>query len=109
MEEVLIQPPAAEAPLEDEAIWRAHVTDFLKFKGSARDYCRENGLNHPLFRLYKRKFGLTKPHGRRQKAFVKVESPVDPGLSFPQCISQKSRLPDPKWVAEVLARLLALS
>lgn len=80
--------------------WRAHVMAAQDFIGTDAEYCKRNGLNDKTFWAHKSKYGFTKPAKGRPKKFVKVET--EPVRATPQ-----SRSPDPKWLGEFVAILLA--
>lgn len=87
--------------VNDEAMWRAHISYAKEFLGSDSEYCRRNRLSHSVFRFYKKKLGETKPRAPKAKPFVRVEATE---TVFP---TRAPTLPSPQWTAEFIAALLA--
>jgi hypothetical protein len=111
MEESLKPDSAAiiEASAQGEKFWKDHIAAAQQFKGTAREYCKLNGINQHEFRAYRRLFGFTKIRGPRQKAFIKIEAAPSTGQSVTKVIHKKeNKLPDPKWVAELIVALTEL-
>jgi hypothetical protein len=123
MEESLIPGlPESTQPTEpehDEEFWRDHVGNAKTFPGTARHYCKENGLSFPQFKAFKKKFALEalipkpKPKGkkyRRRRAFIRIKAdPTAEKSPVPRSSYRREpTLPDPKWVAEFIAALTGL-
>ena len=95
-----------DLPLGDqkEEFWQRHIDQMLKFKGSQREYAEQNGITLSRLSYYRDKY-------RKKSKFAKVvaadvaapkpeaKRPVD-NASYPQ------RLPDPKWLAQLIRELL---
>ena len=92
-----------ESSLEKEVFWKGHILKAREFSGSDLQYCSANGLSKGTFYVFKKRLGFTRNTKARQKAFVKV-APVraepQKGPKVPG-----NRLPDPKWVAELITAL----
>jgi hypothetical protein len=109
MEESLSPNPALtpEPVPQDEKFWKEHIAAAQKFRGTAREYCRLNGLNQQKFREYRRLFGFTKRRGSGQTAFIKVETTPKLEPSTHKVIHKKeNKLPDPNWVADLITHLM---
>ena len=108
MEESLSPTPAptAEPADQDEKFWKEHIAAAQSFKGSAREYCRQNGINQRKFRSYRRLFGYTKLRKSPQKAFIRIETSSQEPSIHKAMNKKESILPDPKWVAGLIAALM---
>ncbi len=87
-------------PVNDDAMWRAHISYAKDFMGSDSEYCRRNKLNHRVFRHYKKKLGATRPRVLKEKSFVRVEA-ADTVRS-----TRAPTLPSPEWTAQFIAALV---
>ena len=85
----------------EDGFWKDHLLKSLKFKGSDRAYCEENGLSVSIFSRQKRQLGLTRSQSRRRSGFVRIESQQTDRVPS----SESKELLDPKWFAEVLRHL----
>ena len=111
MEESLSPNPVLtpESVPQDEKFWKDHIAAAQKFRGTAREYCRLNGLNQQKFREYRRLFGFTKRGGSGQNAFIKVEAIPQVVPSIQKTFHKReNRLPDPKWLAELITQLMGV-
>lgn len=78
--------------------WRKRIEASESFAGSEREYCDSQGLSLATFRYWKSKLRVELPAGlvMPTSPFVRVE------IERPR---PQSKLPDAKWVAEVLMHL----
>jgi hypothetical protein len=88
-------------PVNDDAMWRAHISYAKDFMGSDSEYCRRNKLSHRVFRHYKKKFGATRPRVLKEKSFVRVEAAGTVRRS------PVATLPNPEWTAQFIAALVS--
>ncbi len=89
---------------QKEEFWKQHIDQMLKFKGSQREYAEQNGITLSRLCYYRDKY-------RKTSKFAKVvaadlaepksgpKRPVD-NSSYPH------RLPDPKWLSQLIRELL---
>ena len=87
--------------LRGPEFWKAHVLSAEKFSGTYAEYCESNGLSKSTFHANKRRLGFTRAYKPKRSAFVEV-TPADGHFPEPPKKRSESRLPDPKWFAEVL-------
>jgi hypothetical protein len=108
MEESVSSPIVTDDQESDE-FWKHHLERFQDFPGSARNYCRTNGLKYGRFFRFKQKLGLTRKHRPYQKAFVEIKTSEKAPESERKVFRTLKELPDPKWVAQVLTELWKVS
>lgn len=88
-----------------EEHWKTHILAAKDFLGSDHEYCRRNGLHPTTFSGYKRKLGFMPSKKKMTRKFVKVLSePAEKNQKEPLQVSY-TKLPDPKWTAELLLAL----
>ena len=89
---------------DEEQHWRVHVVGAAQFSGSNTEYCRTQGLNYRVFRVFKKKLGATRPYpNNRKNGFVKLE-PTSDGVSARELY--RKTLPDPRWTAQFISALM---
>jgi hypothetical protein len=93
-----------KAATSEERSWRAHISGAAEFTGSNAEYCRRHGLDHRVFRAYKKKFGVVKSRVLPPKVFVKVEPTPATAMAVREL--RMKELPDPAWTAKFLAALM---
>jgi len=86
---------------QSEEYWRGHVDRSKSFAGTLEEYCLANSLSKSSLNRYRLRFGAASR--KKRSAFVKVVGA--PGPVETKVPSRASRLPDPKWVAELLMAL----
>ncbi len=87
---------------EKEKLWGARIAQASEYTGSDREFCQTEGLSINSFQYWKRKLA------RKDEDQVGVPQPfirvkVDDPAGVPQ--QNDIRLPDPRWVAEVILHL----
>jgi len=87
--------------IEKESYWQEHLTAYQGFHGTIAAYCRKNGLSIEAFYYWKRKLGTARPCIQN----AKIERPFIP-VDIIDSRSKSPRLPDPKWLAEFVLRLM---
>ncbi len=94
-----------KAATSEERSWKAHVSGAAEFTGSNAEYCRRNNLDHRVFRVYKKKFGIVKSRvAEPSTVFVKVEP--TPATAAAVREIRMRELPDPEWTAKFIAALM---
>src|SRR3954469_591267 len=86
---------------QGEEYWRGHVERSKSFAGTLEEYCLSNGVSKSSLHRYRQRFGAASR--KKRSAFVKVARA--PGPVATKAASRGSRLPDPRWVAELLMAL----
>ncbi len=86
-------------------IWEKHIEEAALFSGGVQRYCKSQGLNLSTYYHWRGKLASPKARStkKQQSSFlpVVVKAPeFDPTQLMP------TRLPDPKWVAEVMTHLI---
>jgi hypothetical protein len=104
MEATTTNESGEKAATNEELAWKAHVTSASEFTGPNAEYCRRHGLDHRVFRAYKKKFGVVKSRLREPKVFVKVEPTPATAVVIRELRSRE--LPDPAWTAKFVASLM---
>jgi hypothetical protein len=104
MEATMTSGSGEKATTSEELAWRAHVAGAAEFTGPNAEYCRRHGLDHRVFRAYKKKFGVVKARISATPAFVKIE-PVPERVKITPIVRDVS-LPDPMWTAKFIAALM---
>jgi hypothetical protein len=106
MDDSQTAPLVADENQGDE-YWKDQLEKFESFPGSAREYCKQNGLRYGRFYRYKRKFGFIKVRRAPQKAFVQIKAVEETAEKEKLVVRPRaSTLPDPKWMAEFIKELL---
>jgi transposase-like protein len=83
--------------IESVEFWREKVSLYSKSGGSRARFCRSLGLSESRFRYWEQKFqGVGKSKKITVPPFVAVKVERKP---------ERSRLPDPRWLAEFLIGL----
>jgi hypothetical protein len=86
---------------DKERYWRAQMAAADRFPGSQQEFCKSQGLSLNTFQYWRKKFNRSREshqtQARKPSPFAEVEviRPIHP----PQ------RLPDAKWVAELVWHL----
>ncbi len=103
-----VAPQAAVPDEESDEYWQDHLEKFSRFRGSSREYCKQNGLKYGRFYRFKRKLGFIKVRKPYQKAFVQIKPAEELTEKDKPVILRPrgSNLPDPKWMAEFVKELL---
>lgn len=94
-----MEPANSNSP--DPEFWRGHILKAVEFSGTYANYCESNGLAKSTFHAHKKRLGFTRASKSKRGAFVKVNPIRDFSKELPK-VRSESRLPDPRWLAEVL-------
>ncbi len=86
---------------QSDEYWRDHVERSKTFAGTLKEYCQANNLSKSNLNRYRRRFGAV--NRRKRSAFAKVNLPLTSTETV--ATSLAGRLPDPRWVAELLMAL----
>ncbi len=86
---------------QDEEYWREQVERSKSFAGTVDEYCVANGVSKSTLSRYRRLFGAVRKTSR--SAFVKI-APIIEATPVKEA-SSRGRLPDPRWLAELLLGL----
>jgi len=101
-------PPLVVDEDEGDEYWKNQMDRFETFPGSAREYCKQNGLRYGRFYRYKKKLGFIKVRSPYKKAFVQIKA-IEPAVEKEpkvKTLPRQPNLPDAKWVAQFLKELL---
>lgn len=87
---------------QNQEYWEKHILEAAKFNGSVLAYCKQQGLASQTFyrwrsRIKKQKSSLKNAPVKSSFLSVKIKDPIP--------LPAKSRLPDPKWMAEFILHL----
>ncbi len=91
--------------LRDPEFWRAHILKAEESSGTYAGYCESNGLSKSTFHAHKKRLGFSRVSKSKRRAFVEV-TPICELSKEPSRARSESRLPDPRWVAEVLMAMV---
>ncbi len=93
--------------IQKEEFWQGHIERMLKFKGSQRAYAEQNGVTLAQLSYYRDKF--RKKSGFAKVVAAKPASGVEAKLGLKRTVenfdSYPQRLPDAKWVAQLIREL----
>ena len=78
---------------QKEEFWQRHVNQAAAFEGSQKKYCEAHGLNQHTFTYWKQKLTADSALPRSNQ-FIPV--------SVMATSASERKMPDAKWVAEVL-------
>lgn len=86
---------------QKEAFWQQHIDQLLKFRGSQREYAEQHGITLSRLTYYRDKY-------RKKSGFAKVvaSEPVQERKKSVENPSYPQRLPDAKWIAQLIRELL---
>ena len=90
--------------LEKEKIWRAHMAKAAAFDGSNRSYCKSASISLNTFQYWRSKFAFSKEVGQAKSAARSAFARAEIVNAMPEPF-RLSRLPDPKWMAELILHL----
>jgi hypothetical protein len=106
MEAMTTNESGEKAATNEELSWRAHVCGAAEFTGPNAEYCRRYGLDHRVFRAYKKKFGVVKSRVPERTVFVKLEPSLAAATAAPVREARNRELPDPAWTAKFIVALM---
>ena len=86
---------------QGEEYWRDHVERSKSFAGTVDEYCLANSISKSSLSRYRLRFGAVRK--KKRNAFVKVAPMFEPVDA--KAASRGSRLPNPRWLAELLIAL----
>lgn len=104
MEATTMNESGEKATTNEELAWRSHIGGAAEFTGPNAEYCRRYGLDHRVFRAYKKKFGAVKARVPEPAAFVKVQ-PLPERVTITP-VARVKELPDPAWTARFIVALM---
>lgn len=95
--------------VEKEVFWRRQLADQKKFSGTQVEFCRERSICRYQFQYWKRQLGGqlgSKESSVQMKPFARVEVEHEGRERAPEVRQQAIRLPEARWVAEVMSHLI---
>jgi hypothetical protein len=102
--------------IPSDEFWQRHIDQMYKFKGSQREYASQNGVTLSQLHYYRYKFrkkaGFAKviaidtKRASAPKTALSVEPKVEPKKTVENSDTYPQRLPDARWVAQLIRELL---
>lgn len=81
-------------------LWQGRIEAAKAFPGSAAEFCRQEGIDSSSFYFWRRKLAA---ESNTASPFVPAVIAAQPVQASTQ---EESRLPDPKWIGEMLASMI---
>jgi hypothetical protein len=96
----------SETQITNENRWAEHLRKLEEHKGTLTSYCQANGISLANIRYWRTKIETKSPPERLPQAKRKKVFPFIPVQVMPPEVRvQEQRLPDPKWLAELIVQL----